>query len=315
MKKLGTSLALSLLITAIPKMVLADAEIARGPNPPGKGVKESKRMQCEPEQYHPRTDMIRFRHAEGTGLGYSKGYSSLDFFLTPPYLKSPAVPFVDLRGHLFNDGKPAANFGIGVRWLPQNMSEIFGINFFYDYLKTEHQSSHHGTHKSYRQVGMGLEALGEKWEFRANGYLGVSWKHTHPYDFSFNTNTFKLKAQRQFSMHGADAEAGYNFQCWDWANFYAGLGPYYYHSARRFKETTFGGRGRLSVTLWTYFSLEGITTYDHIFKWRGQGIASINIPFGPRKKDVHGSKVLLDKFFQPVVRNEIIVVHHRRGTI
>jgi hypothetical protein len=218
---------------------------------------------------------------------------------------------LDLRGHIFNDGKYAANLGMGLRWLPDQISEVFGINFYYDYRQA--------SKKPYNQVSMGLEALGEKWDFRANGYLTVGNRHTHAYDYFFDMNTFELSAKREFSMSGADAEVGYHFCTWNCIDFYPAIGPYYYHSSSNFEESTFGGRARLEATIYTYVTLEGILTYDHIFKWIGQGAISLNFPFGPGlpvKQKPCGTcfqaYTLGERLLQHVQHNEIIVVDERR---
>ena len=120
----------------------------------------------------PRPELIRLRHIESKGLGYNKGYSSLDAFLTYPKWSGDFLPFVDLRGHVFNDGKTAANAGWGFRYLSEPKKRVFGLNFYYDYRDA--------SKKSYRQVSAGLEALGITWDFRMNGYLPVGGKRSVP---------------------------------------------------------------------------------------------------------------------------------------
>ena len=108
-----------------------------------------------------KTERITLRHIESKGVGYNQGYTTLEgFFTVPSLIETQSVPFLDLRGHVFNDGKFAANAGLGFRYLT---SRIWGINAYYDYRNTRRMH--------YNQVSLGLESLGERWDFRANGYL------------------------------------------------------------------------------------------------------------------------------------------------
>ena len=43
--------------------------------------------------------------------------------------------FLDLRGHIFNDGRGAANGGFGVRYIGN--SQVWGINTYYTF-DTQH---------------------------------------------------------------------------------------------------------------------------------------------------------------------------------
>lgn len=252
--------------------------------------------------YGPRAEQVRIRHIEPKGLGYNKGYTSLDLFLTMPNMQGCFLPFVDLRGHSFNDGKWAANAGIGLRYLAEDLRRVFGINAYYDYRLTNK--------RHYNQASMGLEALGKRWDFRANGYVVVTGKRSHPYNFEFSLDTFLLTARREYSMSGADGEIGYHFpmRC---VNLYAAAGPYYYTSDKMGKSTT-GGRLRAELTFFTYFELEGIVSYDHLFRWIGQGALSLNFPFGARKTVCREDLSLQKRLFQKVQHNEIIVLKKRR---
>ncbi len=117
---------------------------------------------------NPAPEHISVGHIKGKGLGYSKGYSSLDLFLSQPFSQEQLVPLLDLRGHIFNDGKYAANGGLGFRYLSERFKQVWGINVMYDYLQTSRHP--------YNQVGGGVEALGKKWNARINLYVPVGKK-------------------------------------------------------------------------------------------------------------------------------------------
>src|SRR5690242_8258959 len=75
----------------------------------------------------PSSMRVGARHITGPGVGYKKGYTTLETFLAPAPDLWSFMPFVDLRGHLFDDGKEwAANAGLGVRKLIGD--RVYGIN-------------------------------------------------------------------------------------------------------------------------------------------------------------------------------------------
>ena len=88
------------------------------------------------------------RHIEANGVGYNQGYTTLEGFFSSPNLeRKDWVPFLDLRGHVFNNGKWAANAGVGARYLDD--TRVWGGNIYYDYRNT--------THQHYNQVALGVE--------------------------------------------------------------------------------------------------------------------------------------------------------------
>lgn len=256
---------------------------------------------------------ISLSHTEGKGLGYSQGYTSLELFLSHP-CENQIVPFLDLRGHLFNEGKNAANVGAGIRWMDGCCNRLWGINFFYDTLRT--------SQLAYNQLGLGLECLGENWDFRINGYLPIGHKNTQIYRLSYDFSSgFLAKAREQFAMGGFDAEIGYRSCFCQGTEWYAGLGPYAYwgrsqkttNAFRSTHKTLVGGRLRASAQFLSYFALEGVTTYDSRFKWGGQVTVSLNLPFDwfcshNRRSDDCGEYCSATAC-RPVFRNEIILVN------
>ncbi len=247
----------------------------------------------------PRPQQIRVRHIEPNGIGYREGYTSLDLFLTVPLKCSNFLPLFDLRGHVFNHGKYALNTGFGFRWLPERFAKVLGVNFFYDHRRTNK--------RPYNQVSMGWELLGQRWDFRANGYWTVGGKRTDPFDFSFDlfpNNTFLITAEYESSMKGADGEVGFHYPIMECVEVYAAAGLYYYY-AGKFGVSTTGGSLRASATIFKYLTLEANGSYDHLFKWIGQGAIAINIPFGPRKPI---ENCLNERLYQLIQHNEIIVV-------
>ncbi len=251
------------------------------------------------------------RYTTPRGVGYAQGYTTLEGFFAPRNLLEGAfLPFVDLRGHVFDNGKLAANAGVGLRGLVG--SRIWGINAYYDYRNTKHQH--------YNQVSAGLEALGRIWDFRINGYLPVGWKSSplfFPRFGGFSGHNLLIRFSQQFAMKGANAEAGFHLDHFKQAPLYFAAGPYYLTGKG---ATTWGGSLRTGVDLChRYLRIEGNTSYDHVFKWIGQAQVSINIPFGGRskilKKEGHPCGQDMDlnaRMAQRIDRNEIIPVDQRQ---
>lgn len=253
---------------------------------------------------------ITARHTEANGIGYNLGYTTLEGFFSFLYPRNDVwVPILDLRGHVFNNGKLAANAGIGLRYL--SGSRVWGANAFYDYRNT--------THQHYNQVSLGLESLGEIWDFRINGYLPVGNKVSSLYSSSFggfHGNYLYLKRKREFAFKGMNAEVGAHVDQIRNIPFYFAAGPYYLQGQGK---TAWGGALRVAVEFYRYLTLEGNTSYDHLFKWIGQGQISLNFPFGGRREVNQGKSgscskamALNARALQRVDRMEIIPVDKKR---
>ena len=250
------------------------------------------------------------RYSTPKGIGYKTGYTTQEIFLAPNILKGGWLPFLDLRGHVFDNGKLAANAGIGLRRL--GSSRVWGVNGYYDYRNTSHQH--------YNQVSAGLESLGRIWDFRINGYFPIGRKES-PYFhrstfYAFQGNSMLIKNKRDFAMKGANAEVGFHVDFKkDKTPLYFAGGPYYLTGVGK---TTWGGKLRANIELFNrYLRIEGITAYDHFFKWTGQAQISLNISFGGKNqvgKSCPYAMTLQRRAVQRVDRNEIIPVGRQSTT-
>jgi hypothetical protein len=254
----------------------------------------------------PKAIRVGIRHIEGKGIGYNQGYTTLEGFFAPDPGTLKVMPFLDLRGHVFDNGKMAANAGIGARYL--SSSRVWGANGYYDYRNTSRQH--------YNQVSVGLETLGSLWDLRLNGYLPVGVKNSSFYNSRFDVfegNYMWLQRTRDFSLKGANAEVGFHVDQCRQAPFYFAAGPYYLTGTG---QTTWGGQIRAAVDLFNqYLRLEGNTSYDHFFKWIGQGQIGLNITFGKKSnivkkkaKSCFQEKTLYTRAVQRVDRSEIIPI-------
>jgi trimeric autotransporter adhesin len=267
---------------------------------------------------------VYFKHIEAKGIGYKKGYSTLAAFLTPYATFADFLPFADLRGHVFNDGKFAANAGIGVKYL-SNHPYVFGAGVYYDYRQV--RSNH------FNQVSLSLETLAHRWEARLNGYLPVGdkkHKRTRSESVGFNfdhfaghrlfySETFFVKQRTEFAMKGADGEFGWHLlKPQEDYTLYAGAGPYYYSDES--SRHIWGGKVRVEGRITPYVTLEVSDSYDNLFHNNVQGQISINLPFGGKlqkkcakfKSSCSTALSMEARMMRPMQRQEIIVAHSQR---
>ncbi len=261
---------------------------------------------------------ITMRHIEPNGVGYTQGYTTLEGFFAPGCLyRGGWLPYLDLRGHIFDNGHLAANAGLGLRYLGER--RVWGVNAYYDYRNT------HRLHCS--QAAVGFEVLGEKWDVRLNGYLPVGKKVSRgfsPKFEHFSGHHLILSRKHEYALAGIDGEVGCHskVRC---LPVEVAAGPYYLQGN---DQSAWGGKLRAALDFTQYFRLEGNVSYDHLFKWIGQGQASVIIPFSRRKRWTHRTahegpaeespnclcRTLIQRAYQRVNRSEIIPVDTRRKT-
>ncbi len=266
---------------------------------------------CANGKQHYRTAI---RHIESGGIGYEDGYTTLEAFFASDPSQWIVTPFLDARGHVFNNGKWATNVGAGLRALWKNRA--YGVNTYYDYRNTGRFHSN--------QVGVGLETLGELFDFRINGYLPFGTKISDPYHTAFRNfsgHDMILSQKYQSAMKGADAEFGFHFGKSKSFDFYAAAGPYYFIGEKA--PVIWGGKARVLGAFKDILTLEISDSYDRTFHNKFQGQIALNFSFGPRSKvqkkrdrTCEEADTLNDRMLQPVGRQEIIVIDKvRKNTI
>ncbi|MEN9653898.1 MAG: hypothetical protein RL235_10 [Chlamydiota bacterium] len=257
---------------------------------------------CPNGRRHYRTAI---RHIESGGIGYNNGYTTLELFLASAPSHWSVTPFIDTRGHVFDNGRWAANVGVGLRSLWKNRA--YGMNAYYDYRGTSHLHAN--------QIGIGVETLGELFDFRMNGYLPVGGKNSAPYDTtfqSFSGHSMIVSQKVQSAMKGANAEFGLHLGKVSSCDFYTAIGPYYFISNKA--PTTWGGQARLYGTFKDILTLEISDSYDRTFHNKFQGQIALGFSFGPISKVKNQGRtcktatILNDRMLQPVNRQEIIVI-------
>lgn len=214
------------------------------------------------------TAKIFVSHLEGSGIGFSKGYSTLGFFSQYYNCQKRYQPFFDVRGHIFNDGKWAANGAFGVRKWGRRF--LLGGYVAYDYRRfVQHNFS---------QIGLGVEALGNCWSFRANGYLPVGSKEKKS---SLVFDTFKehdiiVKRNSRLAMAGFDLDLERDWQVSENAHIIFGAGPYFFQG--KFGKNALGGKARFFASLYDFIFLGTRLSYDQQFGFNAAGEIRLELP-------------------------------------
>lgn len=241
---------------------------------------------------------LSVRHIEAKGIGYKKGYSSLDFFYAKKeFYRRLYLPFIDFRAHIFDDGRFASNIGLGLRY---NSSPIYGINLYYDYRNT--------SEKNFNQIAFGFETLGKIFDFRINGYFPLGPKKSSVYgvDFlKFEGNSMLLSSKKKFALTGGNAEVEFHVDRFKNSSFSFALGPYYLKNE---EKKICGGKARSAIDFFNFARLEGSVSYDSNFRWIGQIEIGITIPFKSNKSKNICPEFFSKKILQPVYRHEIIAL-------
>ncbi len=256
------------------------------------------------------------KHIESGGIGYNHGYTTLQGFFPANPNRMDLVPYLDVRAHVFDDGRFASNAGIGLRKMMK--SRVWGMNAYYDYRNAKH--------KSFNQIGLGLETLGRNWDAFVNGYIPVGSLKSSGYSpkFShFEGNHLILSQKYEFAMYGIHGEAGYHMQPNRNTYLYFGAGPYYFQGP--IGKSACGAMVRVSAQICRMVSFEIRDSYDSLFHNHFQGQVGLSWSFGPKavvKKKYEEKKscpsfssldtVLTKKLIQPPERDEIVVIDRSR---
>lgn len=204
---------------------------------------------------------LTLRHDFGDGIGYTRGFSYLEGFLPLYQPDDRSLLFGDLRVVNFDtQNRWEVNAGGGYRSYVDPLGAVCGVNTFYDGRHTDHHFFH--------QVGVGAEALFERWEFRCNGYIIAGTQQKLTGDIvvpAIIGNQLVLDRIRTFevAMGGLDAEIGMRVPVLSQFDprVYAGV----YHYSAEGMQSANGVRGRLEAWLTDNCSVHFAVQNDGLF--------------------------------------------------
>lgn len=178
---------------------------------------ETAEAQDAPAPYMTR---LSARHVAGAGVGRTNSFSSLDWFLPLSAESDSTMWFGDFRGMIFNDGEFGSNVGTGYRWFLDDQNRIYGINGYWD--------TRNNNMLLFNQAGLGVESLGEIFDFRANGYTPAVNDSFQQGRVFFSGNG--LVVPTTSALSGMDAEAGINLPTFYQISTRIFAGGYYFDS-------------------------------------------------------------------------------------
>lgn len=231
------------------------------------------------------------RHDFGSGVGFKNGFTYLEGFI--PLLQSRGdLAFGDVRAVNFDDARQwEFNAGFGARHFLEQANVVVGANAFYD--------ARNSLYNTYQQVGLGLEALGERLEFRTNGYFVTGPAHT-VVGIPGMTGAFQ-----EIAYSGAEAEVGGRLPYFDLIKTRAYIGYYMYTASE--SATAQGIRGRFESDITDRISLHASVQRDRLFDTTAT--VGIAIHFGaPAFRRGSGAPTLSERMGQRVVRDVNIVL-------
>lgn len=236
---------------------------------------------------------LKVAYTTPRSIATKHGYATLGAFYCPSDFECFA-PYADIRVHHLDNGRWAGNFGVGIQkrvFSCYGMSKVRGY-VFYDTQKT--------SYRTYSQVTLGAEWLGERLDVRLNGYLPT--KHEgHPRDvrvFNYRGGYYAKRERLQYTWRGVELDFSKRICFWRNLELYLTAGPYFFESRR---DSATGVKFRAETTLWRGLGLAVQTTYDHHFKSRTFGQISWTLPLG-------GDCGCANLCCEPVRRQELIVL-------
>ena len=237
------------------------------------------------------------------GFGDTTNFTSLQILFAPEYKRGQILPMVDLRGHYKGLDNWAANVGIIARYIPKSTCLLFGLNVYYDFRT--------GRKTNFNEIGVGMEILGKRWDFRANGYFPVGGRvetKTCTFD-NYEGGYFMKKLFSEFAYKGANAEVG--FLAINKPNFflYIAGGPYYYDGLCK---NFWGGEVRMRPQFRDYLYLDLKISHDSVFDTVFQATLGVTFPIYELSKWLKGKSgpcgITNRQVYQQVERNDIIPI-------
>jgi trimeric autotransporter adhesin len=258
---------------------------------------------------------------DSSGAGWD-GVSHIEGFI--PLRQSPGhnITFVEPRFLLDNDGNIGGSLLLGHRVYDPQSNRTFGGYVAFDRRDTDSNS--------FSQLGLGLESLGNVWDFRFNAYVPLG-DNRHLIDerrsdtgysvsTQFERNLLMLSSRREqqvtriyeAGLLGLDAEAGAKLAEWTDGDLRAFGGVYFYGAEGT--DSTLGWRLRLQARPTQNLMLGLAVQDDNLFGTNL--VASIGLTF-PRNRPrgpITSTNDVVARLGEPIFRNPNIAIDTQRDT-
>ena len=201
------------------------------------------------------------RSDQGRGIS-TNGYTTGGVVLGVPFSSEPTrrydngMGFIDVRGHIENDGHTAVTSDLGYRLPDWDGNRIWGVHAGYDWRETDFGS--------YDWVNIGAEMLSKDWDLRVDGYINLSSDNIlcNCAD-GFMGNELLLRQTTEESMWGIEGAVGKHFTLFGDMPFYVG-GRVHYFSGD-FGDPAAGARLQVQADVLPNLSLGASGGYDSFF--------------------------------------------------
>lgn len=256
---------------------------------------------------------FRVRHFEGQdSAGFQDDATTFEM-LRPFWVNNNSAWFLDSRLSLTNDTNLVGTGGFGFRHLNAAETRTLGASVWLDV------DGRYDDLQTFYQLGLGIESLGELFDFRANFYKPIddirydSTPVLSPVIFQGFNLVFDSTTQSQVAMEGLDLEVGTRLPFLTDYNLRGSAGYYYFQADG--SENINGFRGRLEVSPFRDVDLMVMVQNDKTFDTTG--IVAVSWTFshgsnGWRRGAVPGT--LRDRMERPVERNYQILVDQQVKT-
>lgn len=244
--------------------------------------------------------------------GQTRGNFDLGSMMVEDY--GDSASFLDGQITLNDDTQIGYNVGAGLRWhsLPlfsfgPDAEKLMGASIWLDGSSTPDDHF-------FSQIGLSLEMLGERVDFRANGYLPVgnnerdtAMAATGEFDFIDNTLSQLTSGSREIALTAAEFETAFRVQ--QDRDFWLFAGGYGLSNAG---FDTVGFRGGMRGYATPDLMLQLAVTQDDLF--------DTNVVFGATwfigrtRTNTRRCNNLRDRFREPVLRNDYVPVYTERLT-
>ena len=221
--------------------------------------------------------------------GSERHIGEMDLFV-PVWQGNDFLLFGDLRMQSDDSGNQEGNIGFGYRRMGESM--IVGGYGFYDYRKSDE------TGNTFMQGTLGLEALTETLDFRANFYIPEGGEQTAAGAAAAELVGASLQMRSGFerALPGFDAEIGYRLMGSENSDAELRVFAGGYRFAADTYETVSGARGRVEARLFDIgFLGEGSrftagleVQSDTVRDTQGFAVARLTIPFGGGRRSARG---------------------------
>ncbi|MEX2200886.1 MAG: hypothetical protein WD711_05785, partial [Dongiaceae bacterium] len=249
---------------------------------------------------------LSIRTNQGLGLSHD-GYTTLGGVLGVPLggggTYENGLPFLDLRGHVENDGGFAVTSDLGYRWADWDAFRIYGFHAGFDWRDNE-------GHIDTSWINIGVETLGYDWDLRVDGYIPTG-KRTDVECVcldEFEGNEGILDYDTFIAMGGIEGEFAVNNNRGNWGIFEEmpttmALRLHWFEGEQG--DPAAGGSVRLELEPMRSLFVQGEVGYDSLFGT----LATLRI--GLRLWDSGASRdrpfKLQERFVEPIERQELVV--------